>query len=368
MNDSLAKQYNRRKLQLALGSLTLQVVFWLVLLFTPLTQRFAELARQLSPLPLFRFYGFVATISLTASFFFFPLNYYSRYLLEKKFHLSNQTIVKWLIDQLKSLFVAIVLGGIVLTVFYLLLTRYPNSWWLWTWAFLLVFGVLLTHLAPLILFPLFYRFERLENPGLLNRFRTLVEKFGFKLEGVYRFNLSKTTRKANAALAGLGKSKRVILGDTLLEDFTPEEIETIFAHELGHYVHRHIPRLIAWGAFTSLVGLFLVNLTYQQVLRQQHLQANQLEAIPYLGFFLFLYGIVSEPLNNWFNRRLEYQADAFVARFTGKAPIFIQALEKLAALNLADRSPSKMVETLFHSHPSIENRIHKIKQENDHGS
>ncbi len=368
MNNSAAKQYNRRKLQLLLLGLAIQLLLWLALLLSPLNHRLADLARECSSRPLFQFYCFLALLAGLAGLLFFPLNFYSDYLLEKKFNLSNQNVTGWLAEQLKSLLVGLILGGIVLTVLYHLLSAFPNSWWFWIWLFLLIFGVLLTHLAPVVLFPLFYRFEPLDNPELLNRFRTLAEKFNFKLEGVYRFNLSKTTRKANAALVGLGRNKRVILGDTLLEHFTAEEITTIFAHELGHSVHRHIPRLIAWGAGTSLVGLFLVQLAYRQVLFHHHWGTTQLEALPFLGFFLFLYGTVSEPLNNWFSRRLEYQADAFAVRLTGAGAPFTQALEKLAALNLADRTPSKIVETLYHSHPSIENRIRKIKQENYHGS
>lgn len=362
MNASRAKKYSHLKLIVSLTHLAFSAVFWTSLILTPLGQWLARLSRDFTPHPLLQFYIFSFFLALIYSSFSWPLSFYSEYMLEHRFHLSNQRLTAWLFEQLKGLMVGFILGAIILTVFYLFLFHSPRFWWFWLWLFLFFFSVLLTRLAPVLLFPLFYKFSPIDQPALKERLQALGAKWGLNITGVFKFNLSKTTRKANAAFTGLGKSKRVILGDTLLENFTPDEIETVFAHEIGHFRHRHLLKGILLNSFSLLLSLWLVSQIYRQILAQFHWTSWQLEALPYLGFLLFFFGLFLSIIGNYISRTFEYQADAFAARAAGGPDIFVAALRKIADLNLADPSPHPLIEYLFYSHPSIVHRIQKLQE------
>jgi STE24 endopeptidase len=180
----------------------------------------------------------------------------------------------------------------------------------------------------------------------------------FNLDGIYRFNMSKNTKKANAAFTGLGKSKRIILGDTLLESFTGDEIETVFAHEVGHYAHKHLLIGIITGTVSSYLSLFLADMIYQSVVRSYHFQGiDDLAVLPILTIALTVITVIFSPISNALSRRNERQADRYALRNSSQPSAFISAMEKLAEQNLADRTPHPLVEFLFHGHPSVEKRI-----------
>jgi STE24 endopeptidase len=364
MNDQQqkSKKYNRIKLRLTIFNLFLDLSLWLALLFF-LADPVANIAYHSAAHPLVQFYVFAALIGLGLGFIHFPISFYSGYILEHQFSLSNQTFFRWLGEQLKGLLVSLILGTIVSTVFFLLLWKYPNGWWFMAWLFILIFSILLSRLAPLLLFPIFYKFKPLENENLKERIQKFADKWNLHISGVYQFDLSKNTRKANAAFAGLGKSRRIILGDTLLENFSEDEIETVFAHEVGHYHHRHLLKGILINSLISLIGLFVVFQIYQLYLENYQYTSHQLEALPFLGLLLMIYGLLTGPIGNLISRRFEYQADRFAVSSTGNHQFFIDSLKKLSRLNLADESPHPLVEFLFYSHPSINHRVQNISED-----
>jgi len=212
----------------------------------------------------------------------------------------------------------------------------------------------------LVIFPLFFKFKSLENQQLKERITKFAQKWNLQISGVYQFNLSKNTKKANAAFTGIGKSKRIILGDTLLEHFNEDEIETIFAHEVGHYHLKHIIKGIILNSLISLFGLWLIHHIYTFVIGIPGYAGYQLEALPYLALIFLFYGLITGPIGNYISRKYEYQADNFAVSTTGKSDIYENSLKKLADLNLADVSPHPLIEFLFYSHPSIRHRIEKI--------
>jgi STE24 endopeptidase len=270
---------------------------------------------------------------------------------------------QWLWEQVKGFLVGIVLGFVLMTIFYYLLWKQPTLWWFYVWLFILAFSILLSRLAPVLIFPLFYKFKPLENETIKERINRIARKNKLHISGIFQFNLSKTTKKANAAFTGIGKTKRVILGDTLLNNFTDDEIETVFAHEVGHYRYKHLWKGIAIYSALSLAGLFLVYLVYSSIISHFNYPPHQLEALPYLGLLLYLYGFITGPISNAISRHFEYQADNFAVAETSKPAVYQACLEKLADLNLADQQPHPLVEFLFYSHPSIEHRIEKISGE-----
>jgi STE24 endopeptidase len=231
-------------------------------------------------------------------------------------------------------------------------------WWAWAAAGWLLLSLILGQLLPVVILPLFYKITPLEDPLLRERLERLTEGTGLTIEGVYRLNLSVETRKANAALAGLGRTRRVLLGDTLLQEFTPEEIEVVFAHEVGHHVHRHMLKMLVFGVFLVTGGFWLVDL----VLRQSagclgFLSFTDPALLPLVLLVMVLYGLVLSPLEKAISRHFERQADTFSLHHTGKREAFCSAFVKLARLNKADPEPHSLVVWLFHDHPPIRQRL-----------
>lgn len=358
-----AKRYGQQKLQASLWDLGLDLVVLGYLAFgwarpldawlhgTELLERFASL--RLAALFLV-VTGIHALVSL-------PLAFYSSYWLEHRYHLSTLSLGGWLWRRLKQLALSTAFGLLlVLGLFWILWTTGP-WWWLVAAAAFFLVSVVLGQLAPVLILPLFYKIERLDQNELIERFRRLTEGTGLSIEGVYRIALSQETVKANAMLAGLGRTRRVLLGDTLLEKFTPEEIEMIFAHEIGHQVHRHLPKLLVAGIVYSAVGFWLCDVLLARwvVSVQGVFSYSQLPvfALPMLLFLLMLFGLVVGPLQNVLSRHFERQADRYALEHGGRRGFYISAFRKLARLNKEDPQPSRLAVFLFHSHPPIAQRL-----------
>ena len=293
-----------------------------------------------------------------------PLSYYSGFVLPHRFELSNQNLSEWVADQFKGILVGGLIGFIVLQVVYFVLRTYPETWWLWVAGFLLLFSVVLANLAPVLLMPLFYKFKPLEEEyaGLADRLVNLSQQAGARVEGVYQFDMSRRTKAANAALTGLGKTRRIILGDTLLKEFTDDEIETVLAHELGHHVNRDIPLGIAIESLTTMLGLFLASLALNLSVDYFGFEGVwDIAALPLFLLVMGAYGLVTMPLGNAFSRWRERRADEYALAATGKNQAYASALARLANQNLADADPERWVEFLLHSHPSLSSRIEMAK-------
>jgi STE24 endopeptidase len=289
-----------------------------------------------------------------------PLSYYSGFVLPHRFELSNQTLKGWISDQVKSILIGGVLGGFLLEVVYALLRASPELWWLWAVGFMLLFNVLLANLAPVILFPIFYKFTPLgeEHADLVERLLRLAKQAGARVRGVYRFDMSRRTKAANAALAGLGNTRRIILGDTLLNEFTHDEIETVLAHELGHHVHKDIPAGILVESVLTLVGMYLASLGLRWGAAAFGFSGPaDIAALPLFALVMGAYGLVTMPLGNAYSRWRERRADEYALQATGKGEAYAGALVRLANQNLADADPENWVEFLLYSHPALGKRI-----------
>lgn len=301
---------------------------------------------------------YVLAVVLGQTALLLPLSYYSGFHLEHKFGLSNETLTGWVKDKLKSLGLNLVLGILVVNIVYFLLRRSPDHWWVWTGVFLFFFGVILTNLFPVLILPLFYKLKPLDDAALTERLTRMAESVGAKVLGVFRMDLSEKTKKANAAMAGLGNTKRIILGDTLLSNYTPEEIEVVLAHELAHYKYKDIWRMLALGAATTFVGLWIAHLALRACLPSLGFQSiSDIAAFPVIVLVFVVYGLVTMPISNGFSRWREYAADAFAVQLTKNVGAFTSAMNKLAEQNLADLSPNPVIEWLLHDHPALSKRI-----------
>ena len=293
-----------------------------------------------------------------------PLGYYEGFVLPHRFDQSTQSFKDWVLDQLKGMAVGGLLGLILLELLYFALRATGNFWWLWAAAGLLVFNVLLSNLAPILIMPIFNKFVPLgdEHKDLAERLMKLAEKANTKVKGVFKFDMSRRTKSANAALTGIGNTRRIVLGDTLIDEFTSDEIETVLAHELGHQVHRDIPFLIAFGTLTTLIGLYLASLALNWAIHLwSFTRVADVAAFPALELALAAYGLIMMPLENVVSRWRERMADEYSLHSTSKSEAFASAMTRLANQNLGEVDPEKWVVLLFYSHPPLGERIAMAK-------
>jgi len=293
-----------------------------------------------------------------------PLSYYSGFILPHRFGQSNQSLKDWMIDQLKGIAVSAPLGLLLLELFYFALRVTGGLWWLWAAGGLLVFNVILSNLAPILIMPIFNKYVPLgnEHRDLADRLLKLAERANTRVRGVFKFDMSRRTKSANAALTGIGNTRRIVLGDTLINEFTPDEIETVLAHELGHHVHRDIPFLILFGALLTTVGFFLASAGMNWAIDYFGFNGiSDVAAFPALGILLGAYGLFTMPIQNAFSRWRENMADDYALQSTGKRAAFASAFTRLANQNLGEVDPERWVVFLFYSHPPLGERIAKAQ-------
>lgn len=291
-----------------------------------------------------------------------PLSYYSGFVLPHRFGQSNQVFKDWVIDQLKVLAVGAPLGLLLLELLYLALRATGDLWWLWAAGGLLLFTVLLSNLAPILIMPLFNKYVPLgdEHKELADRLLDLARRANTKVKGVFKFDMSKRTKEANAALTGIGNTRRIVLGDTLINEFSADEIETVLAHELGHHVHRDIPFLIAFSTLSTTLSLYLASLALNWAIGYFGFTGPaDVAAFPALGLIFGAYGLISMPIENAVSRWREAMADDYALQVTGKKEAFASAFTRLANQNLGEIDPEKWVVFMFHSHPPLGERIAK---------
>jgi len=296
-----------------------------------------------------------------------PLSFYCGYLLEHRFGLSTLTVGRWLWRYVKRNLLALGFGMLLMLGLYALIWYTGSLWWLLAAGAFFLVSVVLGRLVPVLILPLFYKIEKLDAPELAERIGRLAKEAGLSIQGVYRMALSEETRKANAMLAGLGRTRRVLLGDTLLDGFSPEEIEVIFAHEIGHHVFRHIRKMIVAGVLYSLVGFMVCDtlLTGRFPLTAAGAQYAQMpvHTLPLVMLILTVFAMLLEPLQNAVSRRYERQSDRYALERTGAKGAYVSAFRKLARLNKDDPDPHPLEVLLFHSHPPIAKRLAMAEEE-----
>jgi len=358
-----ARRYNRIRRWLGIADFVIGFVFLVVLLVTGwsgwLRDMSIKVVGQHYALNLFLYLLSLLVISKALGI---GLDYYG-FRLERRYKLSNQRFRSWAWDEFKGFLVGLVLGGVVVELLYFTIRQWPQHWWLLAWVLFMVLFVVLAQLAPVVLFPIFYKFEPLDDEDLRRRLVVLSERAGTRVRGVYRWKLSEKSKKANAALTGLGATRRIILADTLLDNYTPDEIEAVLAHELGHHVHRHILKSILVQAGITLVGFWAANWAlHYSVDRRMFEELSDFANLPLLALVSVVLSFLLMPALNAYSRYNERQADEYAFESVATVEPFVSAMNKLAEQNLAERTPSKWVEWFFHSHPSISRRLAAAEQ------
>jgi len=308
---------------------------------------------------------FFASLSALTNLLRIPFSLYGTFVIEDRYGFNTKTFRVWVNDLLKSLALSALLGGLLLWLFLTLVIRGGNAWWVWAWILMGAFELLMIWLYPVIIAPLFNKFEPIANNELEVQIRTLMEKAGLRAKGVFRMDASKRSKHTNAYFTGIGKSKRIVLFDTLLEAHTGEEILAVLAHELGHWKKKHVHKQLILAEILSLAGFYVVAKLLNWPLMYQTFGFP--EPIPYVGLFLMgaLFsplGYFAQPLASAISRKFEREADDFTLTMIQRAEPMVSALKRLAADNLANLNPHPIYAWFYYSHPPLVERIKRLKR------
>ncbi len=357
--DSMeARRYNRLVRRIGVADLVLGLVLMGVILAADWTSDFRNFAVHVAgDHHAAALFVYTSILLLLTKFLSLGPGYYS-FLIEHRYHLSNQRLRYWAWDQTKGFAVTFLISQLLVQMLYFLIRLQPQWWWVTGWMLFMLLTVLLAYIAPVVLFPLFFRFRALEDDELTARLTRLSEKAGTKVRGVYEWMLAKKARKANAALMGLGRTRRIVISDTMLATCDHAEIEAVLAHELGHHVHRHMVKAIAVQCAITFFGFWCLKLAVRwAAFDWKRFDQIDFANLPLIILVATALSVALLQVMNAYSRFNERQADEYAWKSLGSVQAFCSAMEKLAAQNLSEREPARIVELLFHSHPAIGRRI-----------
>ncbi|TLZ50742.1 MAG: M48 family metallopeptidase [Methanobacteriota archaeon] len=287
-----------------------------------------------------------------------PVGLFGGFVLERRYGMSVQGLRSWLADAAKGLVIGLGFSIVAVEALYLLLGASPDLWWLFAWFFTIAVAVVLTWLGPVVLAPLFNSYERVRDDVLTPRLESLAERTGAKVVGVYRMLASAKTTRAIGGLAGIGNTRRIVLSDTLLTRYAPDEVETVIAHELGHHVHRDVLRLMIAAAAVSLIGLLAVDQILRAAIPTLGLAGvADIAGLPLVALSIAAISTFMGPVLNALSRRWEARADSFALRMTANPDAFTSTMVKIHDQNLGVADPHPLAELLFHDHPSGLRRV-----------
>jgi STE24 endopeptidase len=358
-NEDKATRYHRLKRRAGIASAVGGVLVLVALVVTGTSAALRDVAASAAgPSFLLTVVVYVCLVALISEAVQLPLSYYTGVTLERRFGLSTETTALWWWDHVKALVVGLVFVICGAAIVSSLLRWIPEYWWVAAAAAFSVIVIGLAQLAPVVLMPLFYEFKPLDRPALRDRLVALANRAGARVLGVFEWRLGDRTRKANAALTGMGRTRRIILSDTLLADHSDDEIEVILAHELAHHVHGDIWRGIALETGLLALGFYLADLALDAAVGRFGITAKwDPAALPLLVLAGGLVSILLKPFANALSRAHERRADRYALEMTGNATAFTSAMKRLGAQNLAEERPSRLVQWLFYTHPPVAARI-----------
>jgi STE24 endopeptidase len=352
-----AKQYEKERRFLGLASLAASLVFLMLFYFSGASFYLANL--EFGSSFIWTFLVYVAVFSLSMTIFGFPLAFYSGFVHEHKWNFSNQTGKNWLWEQVKSFLVGLIIFILLLGLLLWIMATTPEWWWLFAAGAMTLVSVIFAALFPVVVAPIFNKYTPIEDRDLTEALEKILSREGLKSSGFFKEDMSRQTKKENAFLAGLGKTRRVVLGDNLLAHMTVPQIESILAHEVGHHRYRHLGKNILIGTIQQVVLFLILHVSLKAVF-PQFLTSNQwnLALVPAAAILLgALSGILFGPLNNALSRSFEKQADRYALESIGDKRAFMTALAGLADRNLSNAYPEWWVKLLYYSHPPIGERL-----------
>ena len=357
MTEDKATRYHRLKRRSEVASLLWSAVCFSALLVSGASRAIADLALQAGP------FWLAAGVMVVALFLVneivaLPLSWHSGFVLERRYGLARQSAGGWLGDHLKAAGLGVLLAWGAAALVYGVMQTAPAYWWLIAGIALAAVVTVLATLAPVVLLPLFFRFTPLERPTLVGRLEALAARAGTTVVGIYEWALGDKSRRANAALTGLGATRRILISDTMLAEYSEEEIEVVLAHELGHHVHQDIWRGIALEFALIVLGFAATDWALGALGPVLGLRGiADLAGLPLLVLTAGAVSLGLTPFALALSRRHERRADRFALELTSNPSAFISAMRRLGAQNLAEERPSRLVRWLFHSHPPLDERL-----------
>jgi STE24 endopeptidase len=350
-----AKEYARLNRRLLLLELGLGAGFMLALLLSGLSGGIRDLLDMPQPARVALYFVIVA---LGYGVMSIPVIVYRGFVLPHRYGLSCQSWRRWLADEGKAGILGLALGTCLVVVVYTFLESFPHVWWLLAFAFGAVATVVMTRLAPVLIVPLFFKLEPLADAELRARLVRLAERSRTRIRDVFQIDFSSKTSAGNAMIMGWGSTRRIVLSDTMLQDYTPDEIEVVMAHELGHHRHHDIAKLIVIQSVLMLFGFYLVNLALRRAVPGLGLDGiSDVAALPLLALVLAALALLLTPLANSYARHLEKAADLFALEATANPDAFASMLTRLTDQNLADSRPGRWTEVWFYDHPPYYKRL-----------
>ena len=358
-NEDRSTRYHRLRRTSSILSTAVAAAVLILLTVTPASRALAGLSRGSVSI-------YVVLLALIVEALTLPFAFQVGWRLERKYGLSRESAAAWLRDHLKGFAIALPIAIVAAEMVYLAARTWPAIWWLPAAAFLTLGLVVLAHLAPVVLMPLFVRIKPLERPELSKRLAALSALAGVPIVGVFEWELGARTSKANAALTGLGSTRRILLSDTLLAGYSDDEIEVVLAHELAHHVHRDLWTAVAVESALLFLGAYAAHVVIGRAGPSFGIvSAGDVAGLPLLLLTAGGLSLVLSPVARALSRRHERRADAFALKMTRAPGAFISAMKRLGAQNLAEENPSALTRVLFHSHPPMEERIARARSMHD---
>jgi STE24 endopeptidase len=361
-HNKTSKQYQRAKHWVFLLNLALVFLVVRFLFESGLSFKLKHTIMPLAPNMFVLNGAYILCLSALFYAIHFPLSFFSGFFLEHKFKLSRQSFGSWLKDHIKQTMLSLIFIFLIVQGLYFFVGTFPSTWWAWAGGSWILLSFIMAKVTPDIIIPMFFKYSTIQSEELKKTIMALFQRCGFYLHDVYTINLSSKTKKVNAFFCGLGKNKRVVLGDTLLSNFSKDEIEVVVAHELAHYQHKDIIKILVVNSFFTFLGLnFVDKILVAHANRLDLPGINDIALFPVVAFWLYIFALIVTPIINTYSRHIEQKADEFSLEMTNKPIEFISLMEKLAKMNLADTAPNKFVEWFLYDHPTIEKRIRFAK-------
>lgn len=348
-----ARRYSFLRYIIFFINLGVSLLFLSIIYLTGVSSLLKELSSFLSR----NRFGYIAgyTLFLGLSYYVvsFAIHLYGSYILEHKFSLSTQGFKGWLKDEIKEVILSLMIALVLIEAFYFIVDRFRDLWPILMTLFWIIFSMILTMIFPTVILPLFFKYKKLQDSDLKEKIFSLAKKLEIKILDVFEIDLSKKSLKANAALAGLGKTKRALVSDTLRDKYSLQEIEVILAHEFSHFKLNHILKHVVINTVFVFFSFCLISYLF----RSLEISIEDIKNFPILAISFILIGVIYKPLQNFISRRFEANADILSLRVTKDTDSFISVMERLANQNLSLRNPNLFIKLFFFDHPPIDERI-----------
>jgi len=352
-----ARQYEKEKRLIALLKMSVLLIIVLAFYYSGLSAGLSNAGKDSSVILAFSLY--ILCFQSLLFLLTLPFEYFSGYIHEHKWDFSNQTIKSWLLEQGKSFLVGLIMMWILLGLLFLIMNEFPRYWWLIAGLFYAIVSVVFATLFPVLVFPLFNKYTPIRNKNLTGALEKILSKEGLKSSGFFMEDMSRQTRKENASLAGLGKTRRVILGDNLINNMSVPEVVSIMAHEVGHYKHKHIWKSLMIGTLQQVIVFFLLD-RIMRLIFPGFMSGIRMNLTLFPFFILILEGVSTfllGPIGNAISRYYEKQADRYAFENIDDKRSFLEALAGLTNRNLINAYPEKWIKLLFYSHPPVGERL-----------